>query len=137
MVTFLGHAGGVTGCTHVQCRLSLLANDVFILSCVSPLFFSSLPPPTPCTHYLAGFPPTDRQLPTAWETRQGAGAAPCQGAVSALLPGTLSVPPSAIKDPGRWTPSLQGLGDCYTGPGLQGIWETRRGAEAQRRQAMS
>lgn len=91
-----------------------LSNPVSLLS-FSPLCL----PPTPCTHYLAGFPPTDRQLPTAWETRQGAGAAPCQGAVSVLLPGTLPVPPSAIKDPGRWTPSLQGLGDCYTGPGLE------------------
>lgn len=59
MVTFLGHAGGVTGCTHVQCRLSLLANDVFILSCVSPL---CLPPPHVHTTLLASRPQTDSSL---------------------------------------------------------------------------
>lgn len=92
-----------------------------LILCLSSLFLLSAPhpPPSACTHYLAGFPPTDRQLPTAWETRQGAGAAPCQSVVSALLRETLPVPPSAIGDPGRWTLSLQGLGDCWLGPGLE------------------
>nr|XP_008262167.1 endothelin-2 isoform X1 [Oryctolagus cuniculus] len=43
---------------------------------------------------------TPGQLLTAWETRQDAGAAPYQGAVSAPAPGTPPVPPSATKDPG-------------------------------------
>ncbi|GAB5574938.1 endothelin-2 precursor [Prionailurus iriomotensis] len=50
-------------------------------------------------HYLAGCPPTDRQLLTAWEIRQDAGAAPCQSAVSAPVAGTPPVPPSAIEGP--------------------------------------
>ena len=72
-------------------------------------------------HYLAGGPPTDRQLLTAWETRQDAGAALCQDAVNATVPGTPPVPPSAIKGPGKWAPSLQGArGDCGPGPALEG-----------------
>lgn len=61
-------------------------------------------------HYLAGCPPTDRQLLTAWETRQDVGAAPCQGAVNVPAPGTPPVPPSAIEGLGKWAPSLQGPG---------------------------
>lgn len=88
----------------VQRGQSLLASDVFTNPVSLLSFSSSLSPPhthSACTHYLVGFPPTDRQLPTAWETRQGAGADPCQSAVSALLWGTLPVPPSAIEDAGR------------------------------------
>ena len=97
------------GHPSVQCGQSQLASGSVLSNPLSQFLSLSLSLST-LHHYLAGCPPTDRQLLTAWETRQDANAALCQGAVNATAPGTPPVPPSAIEGPGKWAPSLQGPG---------------------------
>lgn len=95
------------GRPRVQCGQSQLASGPGLSNPLSRFLSLSL---STLHHYLAGCAPTDRQLLTAWETRQDASAALCQGAVNATAPATPPVPPSAIEGPGKWAPSLQGPG---------------------------